>query len=550
MAVLVQFTTLLVRIDRLRAVAPDGVVDIMKRWSPCWHDQHLVAVAFMDMGAADLAAELERMGLTLRDSSSGTKMWKDICVVDYYEGPTNPCPWLEYDPAQHIAWLKGTPQGPVAGPEHRHEDAPIRVTPDKFQELMQQQHPAPAHKPAPAAKAPVALAPSHEQRLLPLTQALAAELLKSVPPSARLELLVFMAQFPRGGQEVHTGLFLHELAGERRAFRLAHTTDEAKALLRRISSHDSGQPLTSLELKIAGDGTTTTRFGIAPPLDADALAAHLDSIYGAIPRARPATLPAVGCIPGLFRAVFGPKLKLYPPPQLQHLPLREPLSILLDPLDRIHEGWDEPIDPATAPSPAELAAAAARLARMQRLAAEPAGPEPDLGDHLVIPEAEGVLLAEARQYHPVSAAELQRARPELRFDPLKDRFTRDLGPELGELRFVVWNGKVVNANLTVDGLASFAALLARLPPVLAALGGMGPIADALSKTHPAMLREVVPVRIDALRSTLQPTSLYGRRVYSSWLLGAPHHTRVALDFGIEVVDDRLSYGFTVMISAV
>jgi len=138
------FTTLLVRIDRLRAVTSDGVVDIMKRWSPCWHDQHLVAVAFMDMGAADLAAELERWGLTLRDTSSGTTMWQDICVVDYYEGPTNPCPWLEYDPVEHIAWLKGTPQGRVAGPEHRHEDAPMRVAPDKLQQWTQHQYPAPA----------------------------------------------------------------------------------------------------------------------------------------------------------------------------------------------------------------------------------------------------------------------------------------------------------------------------------------------------------------------------------------------------------------------
>ena len=544
MAVLIQFTTLLVRIDRLMAVTSDGVVDIMRGWPQYWRDQHLVAVPFMDMGAAELAAELERWGLTLRDTSSGTTTWKDICVVDYYDGPTNPCPWLEYDPEEHIAWLKGTPQGRVAGPEHRHEDAPIRVTPDKLHDLMRRQYPAPAQEPS------VALALSHEARLLPLTQGLAAELLKSIPTSAKLEAIVFMAQFPRRGQEVHAGLILHELAGERRAFSLAHTTDEARALLRQISRYDSEEPLTSLEIKIAGDGTTSTRFGGAPPLDADGLAAYMDRIYGAIPRARPATLPAVGCIPGLFRAIFGPKLKLYPLPRLQHRPQRESLSLLLDTFRGIDEGWDRPIDPSSVPTPAERAAAAELLARLQKLAAQREAGEPASDDHLVIPEAEGVLFAEARQYHRVFAAELQRARPELRFDPINERFTRDLGPDLGELRYVLWRGEVVGVNLDVDGLPSFGALMARLPPVLAALGGMGPLADAFLKTHPAMLREVTPMYIGKLRTYLVPTSLYGHQVYMSWLLGAPHYTKVGLEFGVAVIDDRLSYSYAVRISEV
>lgn len=248
---------------------------------------------------------------------------------------------------------------------------------------------------------------------------------------------------------------MHELAGERRAFRLAHTTDEAKALLRRISSHDSEEPLTSLEIKIAGDGTTTTRFGTATPLVADGLAARMDRIYGAIARARPPTLPAVGCIPGLFRAIFGPKLKLYPLPRLQHLPLRESLATLLEPVRGIREGWDEPLDPATTPSPQEMAAAAERLARLQKLAAEAEVPraagDAVGGEHLVVPETEG---------------------------------------------------------------------------------------------------EVVPVRIDALRATLMPVSLHGRRLYSCWLVGAPYHTKVGLDFSIGVDEDRLSYGLSVNISEV
>ncbi len=71
MAVLVQFTTVLIRIDRLTAVDPRGIAAIEARFTPSWRDDHLLAVAFMDMGARDLGDELERMGLILRDTSSG-----------------------------------------------------------------------------------------------------------------------------------------------------------------------------------------------------------------------------------------------------------------------------------------------------------------------------------------------------------------------------------------------------------------------------------------------------------------------------------------------
>jgi len=202
-----------------------------------------------------LAAGLEDLG-RLRQAHA-----YNLCVVDYYEGPTNPCDWLEYDPARHVAWLKGSAPGELAGPGHRHEDAPLRVSPEKFQQLVERQS--------------AALVPSHEATLLPLTRQLAAELLRLIPTSAKVEAVIFMAHFPRPGQPVHAGLILHALAGELRALRLAHLTEEARRLVAQISRHKSSQPLTSIEIKIAAEGQTTTQFGTAPPLSAEELEARL-----------------------------------------------------------------------------------------------------------------------------------------------------------------------------------------------------------------------------------------------------------------------------------
>ena len=63
----------------------------------------------------DLVEYLESEGLTPRDFSTGVRMWKDICIVDEFDGPTNPCPWIDVDMLQQIAWKRGTPPGEVRG---------------------------------------------------------------------------------------------------------------------------------------------------------------------------------------------------------------------------------------------------------------------------------------------------------------------------------------------------------------------------------------------------------------------------------------------------
>ncbi len=553
MAVLIQFTTVLIRIDRLLAVAPDGLATITDRWSPSWRDEHLLAVAFMDMGARDLAAELEHMGLTLRDTSSGTRVWRDICVVDYFDGPTNPCEWLAYDHERHAAWLKGTAPGELVGPDHPHEHAPVRVSPEQFAKLVQASVPPPSKS--------TAIVRNHEAVLLPLTHQLAAQLLRAVPTSAKVEAIIFVAHFAGPGQVVHSGLILHDLAGQLSAIRIAHLGDEAHRLLRELSSYDSDQALTSIEIKIAADGRTTTHFGIAAPLSAEALDAHMQRLYGNVPRARAPTLPAAGCLFGWLRPIFGPRLKLYPQLALQHQAPRDPLSMLLDELKGIQEHWDEPPDAAPAPassaSPAPFALdldafralEQARIPRPPRPDGKahpiPPGPPAIAGEHLTVPDAPGVLFAEVSDLRDVPLAELHRARPTLRFDPLRECLIRDLGPDVGELRFGSWRGKVSRLEIEVEDIPSIDALLARVQPILVALGGLGPVVSALGSPEPSQIREAIPVPLAELRAALVPDSPYGRRVYPCWLLGAPAPTKVGLDLSVGLTDGRPSFGYRV-----
>lgn len=559
MAVLIQFTTVLIRIDRLEAASPGGIAALQARWSPSWRDDHLLAVAFMDDGARDLGAELERMGLILRDTSSGKRVWRDICVIDYYEGPTNPCPWLGYDPAGHVAWLEGTIPGAVVGPPHRHEEAPLRASPQKFQQLVQEQH----VRKEPVPKQPAAPASSHEDTLLPLSQRIAAALLHLIPRSAKLEALIFAAHFPQPGQVVTAGLILHDLQGERRAIRFTQAGEEANRLLTTCSRYPSGQRLTSIEIKIAADGQTTTSFGAAPPRGAEALQAYMHSLYGSIPDAPAPTRRGQGGFFGWLRALFAPRPRHYFLPTLQHRPQSEPLSMLLDLLDGIHEDWDNELPaPATSSSSAPAPrppGPAFDLGELHRLEADRAAPalrplpsntaESLVGKHLVIPAEEGVLLGEARDFRRVALVELHRLRPTLRFDPIKERLSRDLGPGLGELSFAVWNGNISRLNLVGQDVPTFEALLASLQPVLVALGGMGPIVSALGASGgPAQVRDVKPIPLDELRAYLARGSAHGSLVYPCWLLGGPPHTKVGLDLSVGLVDGHPSFGYYVSVS--
>src|SRR5262245_20086249 len=113
MAVRFQFITLIVPLERIRQV-PGLRERLNERGLPSWEDEHLWATSSM-APVGDLVEYFESEGLVPRDFSTGVRMWKDMCVVDAFDGPTNPCSWLEFDILEQIAWKRGTLPGEVRG---------------------------------------------------------------------------------------------------------------------------------------------------------------------------------------------------------------------------------------------------------------------------------------------------------------------------------------------------------------------------------------------------------------------------------------------------
>jgi hypothetical protein len=142
MAVQVQFITIVVPIERINtSTEPGGFTGLLQREADSvgkcfWHDKHLYATAVMSpMDAQYVMKHWEAKGLVARTSMGESRRWKDLCVVDYYQGPTLPCDWLEWDAASHSVWHKGTERGQLIKPDDQHEANPIFVTPAMMQTL-------------------------------------------------------------------------------------------------------------------------------------------------------------------------------------------------------------------------------------------------------------------------------------------------------------------------------------------------------------------------------------------------------------------------------
>jgi hypothetical protein len=124
MAIALEFIDLIVPISKIRDKYPGG-------WEAClndhahliggraWYDEHL----FRDgaMNPNDIRLMIQRwtsLGFETIEIKDGHQVWKDLCIVEgLFGGPTLPCDWLEFDPNQRIAYLKGFPPGPVVGRE-------------------------------------------------------------------------------------------------------------------------------------------------------------------------------------------------------------------------------------------------------------------------------------------------------------------------------------------------------------------------------------------------------------------------------------------------
>jgi hypothetical protein len=140
MAVRIKFLSVIVPIEKIDASPLKGGLRGILQTQPSlvgkafWHDDNLfVEYAMNPIDVQSLVQRWESLGLVGRAESNGVRCWKDVCVVDYYNGPTLPCAWLEFDPRTKTAWKKGSAAGEVVGPVT--EDQPLLVSEKQMQEL-------------------------------------------------------------------------------------------------------------------------------------------------------------------------------------------------------------------------------------------------------------------------------------------------------------------------------------------------------------------------------------------------------------------------------
>lgn len=85
-----------------------------------WHDDYLYRDGAMNPSDIEKIVNFwKKQGLNPTKTVSGKKYWDELCVVNFHEGPTLPCKWLEFkienDYSNSQAWLKGTNKNKIIG---------------------------------------------------------------------------------------------------------------------------------------------------------------------------------------------------------------------------------------------------------------------------------------------------------------------------------------------------------------------------------------------------------------------------------------------------
>ena len=125
LAVRLQFINLIVPIPALERVLADqggfaGFIATQGGFlgEMVWHDEHLCRVdGAMNWDDVDVMVERwESCGLQGLVGGQPYQWWKDFAVCASRRGPTFPCDWLSYDPADNCVFLAGKEKGQIIGP--------------------------------------------------------------------------------------------------------------------------------------------------------------------------------------------------------------------------------------------------------------------------------------------------------------------------------------------------------------------------------------------------------------------------------------------------
>ena len=122
MAVRLEFIDVLVPVHVIEEKYPGGFGQCLADLGPLvgrrvWHDGALLRDGALDPdGARTVVEGWQALGIEPLQWIDRRLHWHELCVVDVVAGgPTVGCEWLEWDPAQRIAWLRGGPRGGIVG---------------------------------------------------------------------------------------------------------------------------------------------------------------------------------------------------------------------------------------------------------------------------------------------------------------------------------------------------------------------------------------------------------------------------------------------------
>lgn len=122
MAVRLEFIDVLVPVHVIEEKYPGGFAQCLADHRALigrriWHDGHLLRDGALDpQGAMARVEEWKGRGIEPLMWMDSKLVWKEICVVDARAGgPTVPCDWLQWDPKERVAWLRGIDPGVVIG---------------------------------------------------------------------------------------------------------------------------------------------------------------------------------------------------------------------------------------------------------------------------------------------------------------------------------------------------------------------------------------------------------------------------------------------------
>src|SRR4051812_21544345 len=124
MAIELEFINLIIPVQVIEQKYPGG-------WDACirdhaksigrvvWYVDNLFRTGAMDPDLMDnLITKWTRLGFQATESIGNAVCWKDFCMVTSYGASKYDCPWIVFDSAERIAWLRGAEAGEIIGRDH------------------------------------------------------------------------------------------------------------------------------------------------------------------------------------------------------------------------------------------------------------------------------------------------------------------------------------------------------------------------------------------------------------------------------------------------